>query len=455
VRSWLAALVMALGCGIAPSQTKQSNGTSTDPFQQGLISLQENHPEAALEAFNLAETKMPNDARVHNFRGIALTSLGRTDEASSEYLRALALDPKLQSAYRNLGFLEWKAHNSGSARGHLEQALVLDANDEFSRYYLARIEIEGQRYEKVEQLFKAMVHRAWAELDLSLSYLYAGQYQEAIRTAQPVCDRAVKSSSPYLASALSIVGIAESRERHKEKSIAALRQAAVLAPQQEEHWLNLSRELMDNSQFADALTYVQEGLRSNPKSYALRLRLGAAYFSSGKYDEAERAFRELVAAGDPLPMSYIGLAQVLLHTGRATEASTELAAAEEKLGSQFLLVYFRGLALARAGRRAEALAAFKQAVQIDPNSAEAHLGLGKIALLLGDVLQAVKELQKVRELDPKNVPAGRLLGQAYARLGDRENALKFATSTPDNEAEPRTNLVGDFILPDWQQPALP
>ncbi len=450
----LGTIILALSCSFAYSQTKSPS--SADPFQQGLVLLQENRPGEALEAFNLAETRMPNDARIRNFRGIALTSLGRTEEATVEYRRAIELDPKLQSAYRNIGFLEWTAHQSDSARKHLEQALALDANDEFSRYYLARVEADGPQQEKALELFKRMADghrgdRPWAQLNLALAYLRAGKYENAIGTAKALETKASQTS----ASAYSIVGIASAREGKNEQSISALQQAADLAPEQEEPWLNLTRQLMENNRLAEAVVSTQKGLKSNPRSYALHLRLGAAYLSSGKYDEAEKSFRELVSAGDPLPMSYVGLAQVLLRTGRAAEAANELAAGEEKLGKQFLLVYFRGLALARAGRRAEAMASFKESVEINPRSADSHLGYGKMALALGEFSQAVTELKTVLELDPKNVNARRLLGQAYERLGQHETATKYASSEPQADTEPTASLIGDFILPDWQQPSLP
>jgi Flp pilus assembly protein TadD len=399
---------------------------------------------------------MPNDARIRNFRAIALTSLNRIEEAAAEYRRAIELDPKMQSAYRNIGFLEWTAHQPDDARKHLEQALALDENDQFSRYYLARVQADSLRQEKALELFQQIAgghrhDRPWAQVNLSLAYLYAGKYEDAISTAKVLEPQA----SQYSSSAYSIVGIANAREGKDEQSIEALRQAAALAPEQEEHWLNLTRQLMEENRFADAVTSTQEGLKSNPASYALHLRLGAAYFSSGKYDEAEKSFRELVSAGDPLPMSYVGLAQVLLRSGKAAEAAAELAAAEEKLGKQFLLVYFQGLALARTGQRTSALAAFKEAVKINGESMDAHLGYGKMALALGDFSQAIRELEKVLELDPKNVNARRLLGQAYERLGDHKTAKRYATSAPQTDPEPTTNLVGDFILPDWQQPALP
>jgi tetratricopeptide (TPR) repeat protein len=255
-----------------------------------------------------------------------------------------------------------------------------------------------------------------------------------------------------LARAWSVIGIADAHLNRGEESVTALRQAATFAPQEEEHWLNLTRELMELSNFPEAVTEAQNGLAPNPKSYALRLRLGAAYLAAGRYAESESVFRDLVAAGDPLPLGYVGLAQVLLRTGRAADAATELADAEKKLGAKFLLSYFRGLALARAAKPEEALAAFQQAVQLDSKNAEAHTNLGKIELTLGRVNEAIPELHEALRLDPGNTQAKRLLSQAYRRAGDAENAAKYADSSAEPSAAPANDLVGDFFVPEWQLP---
>jgi superkiller protein 3 len=184
----------------------------------------------------------------------------------------------------------------------------------------------------------------------------------------------------------------------------------------------------------------------------LHLRLGAAYLAAGRYVEAESVFRDLVAADDPLPTGYIGLAQVLLRTGHAEDAATVLADAEKKLGRKFLISYFRGLALARAAKPAEALAAFQQAVQLDPNNAEAHLNLGKSQFTLGHVNEAIAELQEALRLDPANPQAKRLLSQAYRRAGDAKNAAKYAEASTETPAAPFGDLLGDFFVPQWQVP---
>ena len=300
---------------------------------------------------------------------------------------------------------------------------------------------------------RGAVQASWAQFDLALAFLLSGSYAEAADSAHAYANtvHSAVAESLELGQAWSLIGIAKAHLKHGEESVEALRKAATFAPR-EEHWLNLTRELMELSRFPEAVTETQNGLAANPKSYALRLRLGAAYLAAGRYAESESVFHELVAAGDPLPLGYVGLAQVLLRTGRAPEAATELADAEKKLGSTFLLSYFRGLALARAAKPEEALLAFQQAVQLDPKNTEAHANLGKTQLTLGHWNEAIPELREALRLDPGNTQAKRLLSQAYRRAGDAQNAAKYADASAETTAEPANDLVGDFFLPEFRLP---
>ncbi|MGB7846800.1 MAG: tetratricopeptide repeat protein [Candidatus Acidiferrum sp.] len=498
-----------------------------DAFQRGLAALKENRLEDAFVELSAAEREHPDDARVRNFRGIVLTQMGKNDEAAAEYQESIRLDPLLEDAYRNLGFLRWTEHQLGPARGALERAVKLSSDDVFAHYYLGRVELDAQHYEpafhelemsrqqwsadagfliqvaigyialgrqegarkSLDQLRKAPLSEAqsvqavslllsvqendaainlsqklnqdhspaqpaWVQFDLALTYLLTGNYEKAVEQ-YPVyapTGGSTHSENPESAQAWSLIGIAYAHLKQGERSVDALRRAAALEPGEEEHWLNLTRELMELNRYPEAITAVQSGLAANPKSYALHLRLGAAYLAAGRYAEAESVFRDLVAAGDPLPTGYIGLAQVLLRTGRAEEAAAELSAAEKKLGPKFLISYFRGLALDRSGKPAEALAAFQEAVRLHSNSAEAHLNLGKIELALGRVNEAIAELQESLHLDPGNRQAKRLLSQAYRRAGDAENAAKFAEASAEAPVAPVGDLIGDFFVPQWQVP---
>ena len=510
-----------------PRMSEVQQAVEGDAFQRGLQALKENRLEDALAEFTAAEREHPENARIRNFRGILLVQTGRNAEAAAEYQEAIRLDPQLEDAYRNMGFLRWMERQLGPAREALQRAVELSPDDSFAHYYLGRVELDARQYvlafheleishqslpaepsvllqaatgyvalgreqdarKALEQLRKLPLSDAqsvgaaalllsihenssalkivralnenrdvaaasWAQFDLALAFLLSGSYAEAAAKALAYANtvHSAGSESVELGQAWSLTGIAQAHLKHGEESVDALRKAAVLAPHEEEHWLNLTRELMELNRFPEAVSEAQNGLAANPKSYALHLRLGAAYLAAGRYAESESVFHELVTAGDPLPLGYVGLAQVLLRTGRAAEAATELADAEKKLGPAFLLSYFRGLALARSAKPEEALAAFRQAVRLDPKNAEAHANLGKTQLTLGHWNEAIPELREALRLDPGNTQAKRLLSQAYHRAGDTQNAAKYADASAETTTESANDLIGDFFVPEWRFP---
>ena len=499
-----------------------------DAFQQGLVALNENRLELALEKLSAAERDRSSDARIRNFRGIVLAKLGRSAEAASEYREAIRLDARMEDAHRNLGFLEWTEHHLDDAREELQRALQLAPEDTFAHYYFGRVQLDAklyaQAFQELErsgipwpsdadfliqaatgyrelgrqeeasktadrlvlmQLSDAQSVRAaallvslqandaaiqllekiraqqppdsaaWAQFDLALAYLLSRSYDKACSSAHDylLALRPGDAQTRARARAWSLIGIAKARLDQGESAIDAFARAVTFDPGKEEHWLNLTRELMELSRYADAISSTRAGLAANPRSYALHLRLGAAYLSTDRYAEAEETFGELVRARDPLPTSYIGLAQVLLRTGRAEEAVTELAAAAEKLGPNFLIAYFRGLALNRAGKPEQAVAAFEEAIRLNPASAEAHLGLGKTELTLGRVPDAIGQLQQTLRLNPGNVQAQRLLSQAHRRVGDKGPPAQNGESAAEAPLAPQEHLLDDFLLPEWELPS--
>ena len=293
-------------------------------------------------------------------------------------------------------------------------------------------------------------HGRWARFDLARTYLVAENYRQAAVGAHDYIESSQGRLSPTeLAPGWSLLGIAEANLKNSDSALSAFRQAARLQPGNEEYCLNLTRELMELDHYAEAISELQAGLASNPTSYALHLRLGAAYLAAGRYTESEQSFRQLVDANDPLPISYIGLAQVLLRTGRAEAATAELAAAEQKLGPSFLIAYFHGLALKQAGKHAEAASAFAEAVQLNPSNAEAHRDLGSTLLALNKSGDAISELKQSLRLAPNDLRTRRLLTRAYARSGDVTTARQYLSAELEPPV-PVAELQGDFILPGWQ-----
>jgi tetratricopeptide (TPR) repeat protein len=101
-----------------------------------------------------------------------------------------------------------------------------------------------------------------------------------------------------------------------------------------------------------------------------------------------------------------------------------------------------GRVLLKQNRPAEALPYLRQAVQMEPASAEAHEELGKAYSLLNELAAAQQEIEKAMELAPKVVRLHFMLGQLYRRTGQMEKAKAEldsyaasvgAHSTPDQD----------------------
>jgi tetratricopeptide (TPR) repeat protein len=425
----------------------------------GFLEWTEHHLESARAQLQRALELAPDDSFAHYYLGRVQLDAGLYESAFHELDRSGVGWPE------DPQFLI-EAANGYLALGRQEQAR--EVMDRLSTMRLsdsdvavvARFLLSAGDNTIATDLLRRLSERKnpagprWAQLDLALSYLMTGNYEKAAAQSRMLIEapQFAGATGEEEASARSVVGIAKARLGQSDAAVDAFRQAAKLDSHREEHWLNLTRELMESNRFAEAISAAQEALKSNPESYALHLRLGAAYLSSDRYSESESVFRRLVAAGDPLPTSYVGLAQVLLRTGRAEEAVSELAAAGKKLGPNFLISYFQGLALDRAARPAEAISAFQDAIRLNPGSVEAHLGLGKTELLVGHNNEAIAELQKCLQLSPGNVQAKRLLSQAYRRAGDIQAASRYSHETEEKEPTPQNDLLGDFILPEWQSP---
>lgn len=505
--------------------TSQSSAPNA-AFERGLNALKESRFAEALDELTVAEKENPDDARIRNFRGITLLQLGKISEAEAEYREAIRLDPHLEDAWRNLGFLLWTNHRLAEAREKMLQAIALSPEDSFAHYYLGRMDLEAGEYadgfrelkvsgvawpddsgfliqaargylalrqtEEARKILRQVSAQqlsareaaevsalqiglrdyepaiellktagkagspretAWARFDLALSYLSHGDYEQAVEQSRSYIElQGDTASASETAAGWSLLGIAEARAGHSEAAVQALREAAHREPANEDHWLNLTRELMEASRYAEATAATAEGIAANPKSYALHLRLGAVELAAGRYQEAEGTFRDLVSAHDPTPTSYVGLAQVLLREGRAEEAVLVISAAEQQIGKNFLLSYFRGLSLDRTGKHREAASAFQEAIQMNPDSSEAHLGLGKSDLAAGQIDGAISELEESLRLRPGDAQARRLLSQAYRRKGDSQKAEEFADASAEKPARAEGDLLEDFLLPHWQMP---
>lgn len=122
---------------------------------------------------------------------------------------------------------------------------------------------------------------------------------------------------------------------------------------------------------------------AQPPDLAGRSRAAAAAMQDGRFDEAARMYQELLEALPDEPGLLMNL----------------------------------GMALAMAGREAQAIAPLERAVALNPKLLPAHLFLGSSYLARGDVSKAIASLERVVAATPDDIESRRMLAQAFAAAG--------------------------------------
>jgi Ca-activated chloride channel homolog len=144
----LGALVALLAGAWEPLQSRNRT------VEEGNARLQAGQAKEALDLYDRAAARMPDDPALHFDRGAALYALGRLDEAGQEFLRATeARDGALKAAaFYNLGNTFLKKKQVKEALAAYRRSLVLDPRDARAKWNLElALRMQQEEEKKKEQ----------------------------------------------------------------------------------------------------------------------------------------------------------------------------------------------------------------------------------------------------------------------------------------------------------------
>ncbi len=145
---------------------------------------------------------------------------------------------------------------------------------------------------------------------------------------------------------------------------------------------------------------------------------------SGRWVEAEAAYRALLAASPESALLHQNFARLLLENGRFAEAMEELEAALAFEPHSAELALLCGRVWVELGDIPEAERWFQRALRLDPASPEAHCHLGVIALDAGAPEQAEATFRTVLANAPEHSGARHGLARALLDQGDAEGSVR-------------------------------
>ena len=173
-----------------------------------------------------------------------------------------------------------------------------------------------------------------------------------------------------------------------------------------------------------------QGAPTSPQAHEL---LAETYEMQGKWDDAEKEYRAIIAHNPGFPGIHFRLGRLLLSKPNPPastpedakhEFEQELAIDPSNAGAEYVL----GELARQTQSWDDAVNHFSRAAKLDPQFEEAYLGLGVSLISLKHFPDAIPPLEMAVKLDPASPDAHYQLATAYTRSGRKQDAEKeFAT----------------------------
>jgi len=346
----------------------------------------------------------PEDATAHFQLGYAYSALERWEEATSEYGRAVGLNPKLVAAQLNLGLilverdpaaaveplrqaaellpdqsrprllLGLALERSGNLTGAIEQyqaAESLDAKDYEVHFALGRALLLTGRPAEAEARFREALalhsDSAPARLGLANSLLAQKNLEGAAEELKSYVAREPQDRTARLQLAAIL-----SELKRNDQALEELDHAdANVPPSLESYKLRANLYLLQK-QLTPAAETLQKALQLAPQDAALHGWLGRLWLEKRDFAPAERELRQALQLDASLTDSLRDLLTVyyLAEKYRAALDALDLLARREtpNAGSWFV----RATCYDKLERKAEALAAYEKFLALDQGHNEVH-----------------------------------------------------------------------------------
>lgn len=381
--------------------------------------------QEAIEQYHLALGEDPKNAQTLYNLSVAQRQTGDLAGEKSSLLRALELNPRLAVAHDALGVIDLQQGQKTEARREFERGLDLDPQCASCKVHLATILLKAGDKARGRELLRQAVeddpeseeaHRIYG-----MELASAGSMAEArVHLMKAV------SLNPNSIDSLSDLGMVQGK-MHDPEAVDTLERVVKLQPDSAEAHLNLGIALGDRNRPADALAQFNEAVRLAPHDPKAHYDKGRSLVDLDRFQEARTELEEACRLDPNLPRAcyFLAIAQIKCGDSSAALASLkDIAAARSMDEDSYLLL---GQTLENLGQMPDAIAAWKKAVELQPDSQEALYKLF-LALKRSDPKQSESYLAKFKsaaDAGQRRKEADSLgsMGSKFARSGEWQLAV--------------------------------
>jgi tetratricopeptide (TPR) repeat protein len=370
----------------------------------------------ATEAFRTAVRLRPDFPQPQAELGKILLKRGDVQGAIVHLEKAMALEPEeaapayvLAQAYRRNGQMD-------RARDLLARVSTLNArergddpDDEMKRM-VVRLVREGSTPPRAP----AAASAAAAEYERSLACASAGDLEGSIATLRQVIE-----SAPVFADARYALGLnlwnrfkaplGGRRKEDLDEAVAALRQAVDLEANRPQFHMLLGQLLAEQQNLGPAIEHLKRAATLAPQDPETAYNLGVALRLNGDLEAAEVQFRAAVGLNADHALARRSLGLILRQRGDVAAAADELRRAAAARPDDAQGPYLLGTVLLRLGDVPAAIDALRQATRLDPTLTEAHVTLAQAFAKNGQKDEALMAQAEVQRLNAEKADFGRML----------------------------------------------
>lgn len=390
--------------------------------------------EESVAALDRVVALVPNDLAALTHRADIRLELGLMEEAEADYRLVLERDPASSAARLGLGRIDFDRRDYESALERFEQALRGQPPGSVVHHHLGlALRRLGRREEAASQL----------ELNDHLSVVFPDplftELQRLNVSREAHIKRgsaAMRQGSPRVAltafldaleampdDPLTIfnVGMALIEIGEKEQAEARLRQSIAINDNYRDPQYNLALILAERGDLAGAERHFRRAGEIDPEDLEARVRHADILTRMQRVDEAVELLEGVLAADAASPLARLAL-------GAAHQQAGAVDAAREALGkvldaapgapAERAEAHYRLAVLAEAN--GDLIEHLRQAIELDPDFAEAHALLGRALARQELYVEGARHLARALRHDPANADWHRdramslILGKRYA-----------------------------------------
>jgi tetratricopeptide (TPR) repeat protein len=153
-------------------------------FFKGKNLHEDNEFKKAVEFYTKYISKVPNDAKAYNFRGLAYMGMKEYEDALKDFNKSAKLDPAYFAPLLNKGDLNYKMENYDNAIKDFTQ-IIKRAPDLVAAYYARGLaQMKVQEWEDAVKDFTTVIKKepnyVEAYINRGISYYYDKKYSDAI-----------------------------------------------------------------------------------------------------------------------------------------------------------------------------------------------------------------------------------------------------------------------------------